>query len=137
MPTRKPVCSVQEIAFGAISATEIDIALYYVDNTYTVPMDMDLFRLVFNTVQKRREEGVDLHDLACVVVDELVLESAMKRDAFLGGVMKVYNHRGIMVRKRAKTKGSARTGTKRGRKKHPFDSKHTAQRLLFPPREKV
>ncbi len=131
MPVQKPVCSVQEIAYGDISLWEIDIALHYVDNEYTTQMDLDLFRIVFNTVQHRRENGIDLHDLACVVVDELLHESDAKRDAFLGGVMKVYNHRGLRVRAKKRKTGSSQARPKL----HPFDSRAKEQRLLFPPRE--
>jgi hypothetical protein len=128
MGAYRPVFSTEDLGhFGPITKREIDIALYYVDQTYTVQMDPDFFEHIFNTVQQRRRDDSDLHDLAQMVVVELVHESEAKQVAILGGVMKIYNHHLQMQRQ------SGRTRAKHAKKKtHPIDEA-TGQHLLFPP----
>lgn len=93
MTQQRAVISTEEIDRNPISKREIDLALHYADQEYQVEIDPDLLRMVFNTVQGRREHATILIGLVRIVVRETIHESVLKAAAFRGAIMKVYNHR--------------------------------------------
>jgi hypothetical protein len=115
----------EEINTHPLSAEELDIGLYYADKKYEERVDADLLRIVFDTIQSRREPKIRLHEIVRLVTSELVLESSHKRAAYRGAIAKINNHR--LQEKRKKPYPSPVVK----QTEHPFDLKTTDQRTFI------
>lgn len=133
MAGKRPVVSTESIDTDPISPWEIDLALHFVDQNYQVEMDPDLFRLVFDTIQRRRTPTIKLHALVRVVVREMIRESDYKALGFRAGIGKVNNNR-RKVKEAADEKKRALgipVRPPRPQRDYPFDPNAQDQRLLL------
>ncbi|MDR3571411.1 MAG: hypothetical protein P4L81_04410 [Candidatus Pacebacteria bacterium] len=116
-----------------ITSTEIDAALAYADAEYAEELNVDMLRILFNTIQSQRELGIKLELLVDNIMRLNVLESRNKRIAYKGAIMKAYNQRNqvkLAANKEKEAMGlSVAPAVKQTQ--HPVDFLDGEQRILF------